>query len=299
MRVWIVLLAWFCLVGGARAQQDLRERGVALSLKVADFSAATRTLNALATRLGGESSDGVTQVSEKGRRYGWIRLRVPRAKLEEGLVGIRAVGTLYGERRLSRDWSAAHTELEKRADALHTHAGRLDGLLVGGRRMRAGDILFLQERLFRAGIDEQLLRQRRTNLEGNVQTVSFNVTLFEPLPIRLRDRVAVDLSHRFSQGMTSAREGLMQNFGRAATGAGYLLTFAPLWLPALIAFVWLLRRSLPVAIPLVLRAVQLAGQALAPPIARLRAEWAVARAPHPMPPLPPQVAIEEEAEENP
>ncbi len=43
---------------------------------------------------------------------------------------------------------------------------KLPAALDSERRMRAGDILYLQERLFRTSVDEELLRQRRDNLEG-------------------------------------------------------------------------------------------------------------------------------------
>jgi hypothetical protein len=263
MRVSLISLSLSVLMtlgGAAFGQTAIRQSGVALTLKVTDFSAAQVTLSQIATEAGGGLSDGRTYVTEKGRRYGWVRLRLPQTALPVALEKSRTIGVLVAESRTTDSWQAAHGELGIRADALQAHAGRLEKLLESNRRMRAGDILYLQERLFRASVDEELLRQRQTNLEAATRQSSVVITLFEPYPVRLRDRFAVDLASRFSGGMTTARERALASLGRVATGAGYILTYAPLWAPLLLLILGGLRllwrrggQALAAAVPGLLR----------------------------------------------
>ncbi len=236
MRVFLTLTVLLALGGTVLARQEpatLQQSGATLALKVTSFSEAQSALTRVARESGGGVSDGQTFVTEKGRRHGWVRLRVPRKELPAALEKIRATGVLSSEGQSTDSYQAAHAELLIRADALHAHAARLGGLLDSERRMRAGDILYLQERLFRASVDEELLRQRRDNLEGTTRQSSVIVTLFEPYPIRLRDRLAGDLASRFHGGMGAARDRAFASLARGATGAGYVLTFAPLWAPLL------------------------------------------------------------------
>jgi hypothetical protein len=242
MRVFLTLTVLLALGGTVLAQDmPLQQSGATLTLKVTSFAAAQDALAKVARESGGRLSDGETFVTEKGRRHGWVRLRLPQKELPAVLERIRATGTLSSEGTSTDSYQAAHAELLIRADALHAHASRLGGLLDSERRMRAGDILYLQERLFRASVDEELLRQRRENLEATTKQSSVIVTLFEPYPVRLRDRLAGDLASRFHGGMGAARDRAFATLARGATGVGYALTLAPLWAPILLLLIGGLR----------------------------------------------------------
>ncbi|MGC4044192.1 MAG: DUF4349 domain-containing protein [Armatimonas sp.] len=166
----------------AFGQADLQQRGAALTLKVTNYSEAQAALAKLAGESGGGLSDGRTYVTEKGRRHGWVRLRLPQASLAKVLEKTYGVGTVVAEELNTDSQRIEHSELGIRADALHAHAGRLEGLLNSNRRMRAGDILYLQERLFRASVDEQLLRERQSNLEAAYRADQYYYYALRALP---------------------------------------------------------------------------------------------------------------------
>jgi hypothetical protein len=229
------------------AAPALRTRNGSVALKVTDYNGACRRIIEIVAAQGGELIDTHTEVTDSGRRHGWLHLRVPAARLTTVLPRVREAGTLYGERVTSTDGASEYANLGHRVERLRQHEGRLAGVLETRQRgLRGSDVLYLQERLFRASVDESLLAQQRADLLRRGEVSLVTVRLFEPLPLRARDRATESLAAHFSHARERASDMLSAQARRAATASAYLLVFAPLWLPALIATLfaarWVVRR---------------------------------------------------------
>jgi hypothetical protein len=220
----------------------LPARAGSVAIKVARFEDARPLALAAAFKHGGELLDARTETDFQGKRHGWLRFRLPSDRLSLLIAEIRSVGKLYSEKIETADHASEHEELERRVGRLREHQQRLDRLLSSSRRLRGSDILYIQERLFRAGVDEGLLLQRRLDLERGAQSCTLVVSLFEPEPPR-----SMDWGDWYAGAALRAKTDLLRVLARATTAGAYALFFAPFWLPALLLAVfvgrWLWRRG--------------------------------------------------------
>lgn len=247
-RVAAALLAAFTLgpgMGAGRAQTPARatmlDRSATIVLKVADYEAARRQVLDDARARGGQLLDAKTMVNEKGRKHGWVRLRMDADRLAGFLPVVGGAGKLYAENAQASDTLSEYEELARRVERLQQHEGRLSGVLQSPRRMRGSDILYLQERLFRASVDESLLSQQRLDLERSAHNSTILVDFFEPgtMPADAPGSMAA-LGQRFATAAGLARAGLTHEAARGATALAYVMVYAPLWLPALLVALFLL-----------------------------------------------------------
>jgi hypothetical protein len=217
-------------------------RGGSIVLKINDYEPARQQVLAAARRAGAELVDSHSEVNFQGKRHGWLRFRLTAAEVPGFLTGVRGVGKLFAENITSADHLSEYEDLERRVERLREHQERLEGLLKNGRRLRGSDILYIQERLFRAGVDEGMLLQRRLELERAARASNITVELFEPEPRR-----AMDLGNWYAGAALRAKTDLFRFLAKAATAGAYALFFAPFWVPALVIALfllrWLLRRG--------------------------------------------------------
>lgn len=269
----MAVMAGLTLVGAARAtggasprtaegRQVVQPEGGIVVVKVADYDPAREKVLAAALRLGAEVLHSRTEVDFQGKKVGRLQLRLPAERLPLLLPAVHAVGKLYAESIRTRDETSAYEELGERIERLREHEQRLAALLQSPRRMRGSDILYLQERFFRASVDEVQLRQRRVDLERAARTATLVVELFEPEPRRV-----MDLRNWYAGSMLRARTALYRTVARGLTVGAYVLAFAPFWVPGLaIAFLlgrWLWRRGRVAAVRIAAMATLLASAIVA------------------------------------
>ena len=230
-------------VRGQVPPAEMPIRGGSIVVKVAAYEDARRLVLGAAQSQGAEMLGARTLVDVKGRRHGWLRLRLPSQRLPGLLSAISASGKLYGENVTTTDHASEYEELARRITRLREHEARLSGILGAGRRLRGGDLLYVQERLFRASVDESLLAQRRADLERDTQVNTLMVELFEPgsLPAPAGRERPTSPAQWFPQALALARTHLSRLLARGATGAAYVVVYAPLWVPAVLIALLLLR----------------------------------------------------------
>lgn len=200
-------------------------------VKVDQFEASReRILSALAMQ-GAELIDAKTRVDEKGRKSGWITLRLAADRLPDALRVVRTAGKLSAEKIAASDHTSDYEGLARRADHLKAHQIRLASILTSERRLRGSDILFVQERLFRASVDEGMLLQQRADIARDSRFCTLTIRLFEPMPTRTLDRVQLNIAGHFASARARAIGIVDQNRARAVTASAYALVFAPLWIP--------------------------------------------------------------------
>jgi len=106
--------------------------------------------------------------------------------------------------------------------------------------------LFLQDRIFSAGLQEDSLAQQRVDLARMAQTSTIEVDLFEPgeLPPGAAP-VPPGPEARFRESLAYAHRGIAAQVARAATVAAYAAVYAPIWIPILLitiaVLIWLIR----------------------------------------------------------
>jgi hypothetical protein len=216
--------------------------GGAITLKVANYDEARQKVLEAAQREGAELIDAKTNVTENGRRHGWVRLRFPAERMPVLLGQVRMNGTLYAEKVSTTDNASEYDSLERRVGRLKEHQGRLSGVLNGDRRLRGSDILYVQERLFRAGVDESELLQRRADMERRKTTSTLMVQFFEPVPLRKMESARLDFAAHFASAQNNAFGAMSRFAGRIVTALAYALVWTPLWLPLVILLFVLVRK---------------------------------------------------------
>ena len=109
----------------------------------------------------------------------------------------------------------------------------------------------MQERLFRASVDESLLEQRRADLERDTQLDTLQVQLFEPGSLPAGQPRGSSLGSAYHQVLGLARASLGRQLDHGAGELAYAVVFAPIWLPLLVVFVvlvvWIRRQGQVVA----------------------------------------------------
>jgi hypothetical protein len=220
------------------ASQRVPLRNGTVAVKVTDFDAARQQVLDAAHQQGAELLKSRTEVNYQGKKHGWIWFRVAADRLPLMLPTVRSVGKLYAENLSTAEHTSEYEGLARRVERLREHQERLSGILQSRRRLRGSDVLYIQERLFRAGVDEGTLRQRRVDLERAARVNTLAVELFEPEPRRV-----MDLGNYYAGAALRARTGLYRLLARALTLGAYLFIFAPVWIPALI-IAWIARRWL-------------------------------------------------------
>lgn len=274
----VSFLCWMCCMRGAFAQEtphpeesDMRFVNGALTLKVANYDEAREAMLEKAQAEGAELMDAKTLVTPNGRRHGWLRLRLSVERLTTFLTAARQTGIPYAENISSRNNRSEYEELGRRTERLKTHQTRLDGLLKSNRRLRGSDILYIQERLFRAEVDESMLEQRQVDVARQARVSIIQINLFEPVPIGRMHQARVDLSAHFQTAQQNATGALSRFTGRIATVFAYAVVFAPIWVPialgALVLFLlvwrWLKRMGVIATVKRILVIVGAATLALA------------------------------------
>ncbi len=229
--------------------QEMPVRGGSIVVKVAEFDAARQEVLAAAAGQGAELLAARTLVDGKGRKHGWLEFRLPASRLPALLGAAQNEGRLFGESIATTDHASEYEELARRIIRLQQHEVRLTGILQSGHRLRGGDLLYVQERLFRASVDESLLAQRRADIERDTQGNTVRMELFEPGSLPAAAVPPPTVAAKFTTALSLARALWKQMLGRGATAGAYLLVFLPLWLPglltslALLWFLWTRRRA--------------------------------------------------------
>jgi hypothetical protein len=246
LKLSLLLLASAALSPLCRAQEEpattsMTGRRGEVVVKVEQFEAAReRILKALAVQ-GAELIEAKTLVNEKGRKHGWITVRLASDRLPDALPVVRTAGKLSAEDIATADNTSAYESLARRAEHLSEHQTRLASILSSERRLRGSDVLYVQERLFRASVDEGLLLQQRQDIARASRFCTLTIRLFEPMPTRTLDRVRLDVAGHFASAKTRAIAIVDQKRARAVTASAYALVFAPVWVPLFIVGIFALR----------------------------------------------------------
>jgi hypothetical protein len=214
--------------------QGFLSRSSTLALKVSNYDNALDRTTQIATDNGAQLMDSKTYVDAKGHKHGWIRLRVAATAFDALRSSLKKIGVLYSDAVGANDETSDFETLGRRAGQLSVHQQRLEGILNSKRRLRGSDILYIQDRLFSAGTDQQDLLQERDDIQRGTQTSMLMVELFEPYTLPPPIHAApIPPTIRFHTSFNSAHRDFSSLLDRSATAVAYAVTYAPIWGPAL------------------------------------------------------------------
>ena len=203
-------------------------------VKVQQFEQSRESILQALSIQGAELIDAKTLVNEKGRKHGYVTVRLASGRLPDALRVVRGTGKLSAENITTSDHTSEYEGLQRRATYLNEHQVRLASILSSERRLRGSDILYVQERLFRASVDEGQLLQQQQDIARGSRSCTLIIRLFEPMPTRILDRMQLNVAGQFASGKARALGIIDQNRARAVTAFAYALVFAPFWVPLLI-----------------------------------------------------------------
>ncbi len=241
-----VLLLWMGVAALASAHADpVIVRSGAITLKVADFNAARSTVSQIAASAGGQVVSGQDRITEKGKSHGWLRVVVPERELDTAMLKLRTVGALYGDSLSEHNLSQEVKELESRTTRLQQHQQRLSSILQRPKQLRGSDILFFQERLFRAGLDQDLLGHRREQMIGSSNESNISVYLFEPGAIAARPQIPTTFGEKTAFAFASAWKSFSKFMGQVGLFVANLVVYSLVWIPVCLALVFIWRKLKP------------------------------------------------------
>lgn len=170
-----------CLATSLAVAVDSPLEGVhtAITVKVPNYVEAQSRIQQWASQNGLDISATVLESTQKGRKHGWLKLQGPVDKLTPALDQISSLGKVVQSRRWTDNLGWEKMKSSSRLSRVKDHADRLNSLLRG-RNIRVQDKMYLYDRLFQNGIDQDDLSAELADLEIRAKEATINVTLFEP-----------------------------------------------------------------------------------------------------------------------
>lgn len=159
---------------------DVITKGATMLLKTPSFEKLRTDLTRVAADHKGLISDSKTNLSPKGRKYGWFRISVPADQAEGLMADIRPIAKVISEEAKTSNRKSEIDELNLRHQNVVNHIDRLKSSLGSRRSIKGSEILFMEERIFRAETDRDLLLNDRHKVEGSISSASIVVTAYEP-----------------------------------------------------------------------------------------------------------------------
>lgn len=208
-----------------------------LSLRVKEIKAAETEVDRLATNLGGtvEASQG-TELAGPSPELS-ITLRVPERRFVEAMDRLESLGVRLGKTISSEDVTSQAVDLDARLKSLRVQEDAYRIILSNARKV--SDVLQVQERLtgVRTSI-EQLVAQRR-----GLGDQAARSTIVVHLTQTARPEAPAAEPDWANENWAAAVSSL-KSFGRGLASVGiWAAAFAPIWLPAGLLLLFLLRRA--------------------------------------------------------
>lgn len=209
-------------------------RTVRIRITVKDFDAVRPAVDRILRDVSGFVGDVQTLDAQDAARSLHATLRVPVARLEEVVRGLRALGRVTDETQSGDDVTERVVDIEARLANARNTEKRL-GEVLRNRTGKVSDVLEVEREINRVREEIERLDAERTNLERRVTyaTVTLDVTAarqatldLEPVPLGTRARnAAVD-------GVRTAFESASGAFlWMLRAGPPLLLWLAILWWP--------------------------------------------------------------------
>ncbi len=157
-------------------------RTATASIEVDSLEPAVAELKQLAARLGGYVANSGIEVGRKRLRQAVIQVKIPAARFEEVLSGLRPIGKLESVNVSAQDVGEEFVDVNARME----NARRLERRLIDLLATRTGklkDVLDVEQSLARVREEIERYEGRVRYLRAHTATSTLSVTLHEPIPV--------------------------------------------------------------------------------------------------------------------
>jgi hypothetical protein len=160
---------------------------------------------------------------------------VPASQLDTAMRDLRGIGTIYGDSLASHGLDQNVEDLASRTNRLEQHQSRLSDMLKDTRRhLRGSDILFVQDRLFRAGVDQDLLTHEREEMVHSANEGNISIILFEPSAVKKAAAVPKTLTEKAGYAFGSAWTSFSKFVAQIGLLAATVVVYSLIWIPVLL-----------------------------------------------------------------
>ena len=204
-----------------------------VSLEVTNTTETAATLHALAVAQGGYVSSSDIETSG-GRHYGTVALRIPQARFETTLSGVKSVGTVKSVSTKGDDVTEEYVDLLAQKKAYEAQLSQYYVLMK--KAVKISDILAIQQQIDRVQTELNRLEGRLKYLNNRIDLSTITITLNEPVPIMAETDQSP--GHNF---VVAVNKGISGLFGFIDIVIESVITFLPIIIVAG-AGIWLYLR---------------------------------------------------------
>ena len=204
-----------------------------VSLEVTNVTETAATLHALAVAQGGYVSSSDIETSG-GRHYGTVVLRIPQARFETALSGVKSVGTVKSVSTKGDDVTEEYVDLQAQKEAYEAQLSQYYVLMK--KAVKISDILAIQQQIDRVQTELNRLEGRLKYLNNRLDLSTITITLNEPVPIMAETDQSP--GHNF---VVAVNKGISGLFGFIDIVIEAVITFLPIIIVAG-AGIWLYLR---------------------------------------------------------
>jgi len=170
------------LPAAADVLPDLIIRTGTASIQVDSLDPAIALVRALARRVGGLVAGSSTQTGQGQLHSATLELRMPAARFDEAVDGLRPLGKVEAVNVTAEDVGEEYVDVQARM----TNARRLEARLIdllARRTGKLGDVLDVEHELARVREEIERYEGRLRYLRSRVAVSTLTLTVHEPIPV--------------------------------------------------------------------------------------------------------------------
>ena len=157
-------------------------RTATASVKVDSLEPAVAAVRALAARVGGFVTNAGIQTGQGQLRNATIEVKVPAARFDEALAGLKPIGELESANVEAEDVGEEYVDVTARMENSHRLERRLIDLLAT-RTGKLKDVLDVEQSLARVREEIERYEGRLRYLQAHTAMSTLSVYVHEPLPV--------------------------------------------------------------------------------------------------------------------
>jgi hypothetical protein len=196
----------------------------AVTLEVSDVTGTVESIHALVIAQGGYLSSSTIQASGS-QHTGTVVIRVPQARFETTLAGVKSAGTVLSVSTQGEDVTEEYIDLQAQKKSYEIQLTQYYMLIK--KATKISDIIAVQQQIDRIQTELNRLEGRLKYLDSKIDLSTITITIREPEPVH------AETGHSFVSAINRGIEGLLGIVDAVIIAA---ITFLPFILLAVAGF---------------------------------------------------------------
>lgn len=202
-----------------------------VTLEVSDVTGTVESIHTLVLAQGGYLSSSTIQASGS-QHTGTVVIRVPQARFETTLAGVKSAGTVLSVSTQGDDVTEEYIDLEAQKKSYEVQLAQYYVLIKKATKIT--DIIAVQQQIDRIQTELNRLEGRLKYLDSKIDLSTITITIREPEPVH------AETGHSFISAINQGIEGLLGIVDAVIIAA---ITFLPFILLAVAGFFLYRRRK--------------------------------------------------------